>query len=55
MEKTNKGLSIAREIILGTTFFLTLANVVLMIVQLALAAKHSCSVISRFFGGAIES
>lgn len=33
MEKTNKGLSIAREIILGTTFFLTLANVVLMIVQ----------------------
>ena len=35
MEKTNKGLSIAREIILGTTFFLTLANVVLMIVHLA--------------------
>ena len=26
MEKTNKGLSIAREIILGTTFFLTLAK-----------------------------
>ena len=41
MEKTNKGLSIAREIILGTTFFLTLANVVLMIVQLALAAKQN--------------
>ena len=41
MEKTNKGLSIAREILLGTTFFLTLANVVLMIVQLALAAKQN--------------
>ena len=40
MEKTNKGLSIAREII-RTTFFLTLANVVLMIVQLALAAKQN--------------
>lgn len=41
MERTNKGLIIAREIILGTTFFLTLANVVLMVVQLALSAKQS--------------
>lgn len=41
MERTNKGLVIAREIILGTTFLLTLANVVLMIVQLALSAKQS--------------
>ena len=40
MERTNKGLIIAREIILGTTFFLTLANVVLMVVQLALSAKR---------------
>jgi len=41
MEKSNKGIMIAREIILGTTFLLTLANVVLMIVQLALMARQN--------------
>lgn len=41
MERTNKGLTVAREIILGTTFLLTLANVVLMIVQLALSARQN--------------
>ena len=41
MNRVNKGISIAREIILTTTFCLTIANVVLMIVQLALAAKQN--------------
>ncbi len=41
MEKTNKGITIAREIILIATFCLTIANVVLMIVQLAMNSKHS--------------
>lgn len=41
MEKTNKGITIAREIILIITFCLTIANVVLMIVQLASGNKPS--------------
>ena len=39
MNRVNKGISIAREIILTTTFFLTIANVVLMIIQLAIGSK----------------
>ncbi|MCM1523399.1 MAG: hypothetical protein NC120_02970 [Ruminococcus sp.] len=39
MEKTRRGISIAREIILIITFCLSIANVVLMIVQFAL--NHS--------------
>ncbi|MGN1101036.1 MAG: hypothetical protein ACI4RG_02525 [Huintestinicola sp.] len=41
MNRTNKGLTIAREIILIVTFCLTIANVVLMIVQLALGSRES--------------
>ena len=39
MNRVNKGISIAREIILTTTFCLTIANVVLMIIQLAIGSK----------------
>lgn len=41
MGKTRKGLAIAREILLIVTFCVTVANVVLMIVQLALDTRDS--------------
>lgn len=41
MGRTQKGITIAREIILITTFCLSIANVVLMIVQLALGSKEA--------------
>lgn len=39
MEKTRKGLAIAREILLFVTFGVTIANVILMIVQMALNSR----------------
>jgi hypothetical protein len=41
MNRTSKGISIAREILLTATFCLTIANVVLMIVQLAIDSRVS--------------
>lgn len=41
MKRANKGITIAREIILIVTFCLTIANVVLMIVQLALGNREA--------------
>ena len=46
MGRANKGITIAREIILTITFCLTIANVVLMIVQLALGSKEAKRCIS---------
>lgn len=41
MEKNHRGLSIARDIILMVTFCLTLANLIIMIIQLASSVKHA--------------
>lgn len=41
MERTHKGIIIAREILLIITFCVTIANVVLMIVQAALTYRDS--------------
>ncbi len=40
MEKTNKGIAVARDILLVITFCITIANIVLMIVERASALKH---------------
>lgn len=41
MSKSGKGIKIAREILLAVTFCVTVANVVLMIVELALSARDA--------------
>lgn len=41
MERTNKGITIAREILLIITFCINIANVVLMIVQFAMNYRSS--------------
>lgn len=41
MERTNKGITIAREILLIITFCINIASVVLMIVQFAINYRSS--------------